>query len=149
MSGSLISELLAHWDDGRIKLYVTYKALNFRREHRDLFLDGEYLPLRSPGEFGRHLIAFARRLGDQWAIVAIPRFVAKKAAPGPLGKEMWGEGLLDIPEEAPLSWTNILTGETLEVLGTSGSKNLPLHRVFSRFPVALFRGEREASEIRR
>jgi hypothetical protein len=141
---SLIAELLAHWDDGRIKLYVTYKALNFRRAHRDLFLEGEYLPLCSSGELGGHLIAFARNIGHQWAIAAVPGLVAKKAAPGPPGKKMWGDSLLDIPAEAPISWTNIFTGETLEVPRASGPKNLPVHRIFSRFPVALLFGEHEA-----
>ncbi len=141
---SLIPELLAHWDDGRIKLYVTYKALNFRRQHSDLFLEGEYIPLNGSEESGAHLIAFARNIGDKWAIAAVPRLVARQAAPRAPGKEMWGESLLDIPAEAPLSWKNILTGETLEVLHTSGPKNLPLHRIFARFPVALLWGERKA-----
>ena len=134
---TLIPELLVNWEDGRIKLYVTYKALNFRREHRDLFLEGEYLPLFSSGERRNNVVAFSRSKADQWVLVAVPRLVAKMAAPGPLGKRVWGESVLTIPPEAPGSWTNIFTGETLETTHASETGSLPLHRVFSRFPVAL------------
>ena len=134
---NLIPELLFNWEDGRIKLYVTYTALNFRREHRDLFLEGEYLPLFSAGARRNNIVAFSRCKADQWVVVAVPRLVAKMAAPGPLGKRAWGESLLAIPPEAPRSWTNIFTGETLETAHTSETGSLPLNRVFSRFPVAL------------
>ena len=134
---TLIPELLVDWEDGRIKLYVTYKALNFRREHRGLFLEGEYLPLFSAGARKNNIVAFSRCKADQWVVVAVPRLVAKMAAPGPLGKRAWGESLLAIPPEAPRSWTNIFTGETLEAAHTSEMGSLPLNRVFSRFPVAL------------
>ena len=32
--------------DGRLKMWVTSRTLNFRRQHKDLFQDGSYLPLR-------------------------------------------------------------------------------------------------------
>ena len=135
---TLIPELLVNWEDGRIKLYVTYKALNFRREHRELFLEGEYLPLFGSGARRKNVVAFSRSKADQWVLVAVPRLVAKMAAPGaPLGKRAWGESLLNIPPEAPGSWTNIFTGETLEAPHTSEAESLPLNRIFSRFPVAL------------
>ncbi len=134
---TLIPELLVNWEDGRIKLYVTYKALSFRREHRALFLAGEYLPLFSSGGRRNNVVAFSRSKADQWVLVAVPRLVAKMGAPGPLGKRAWGESVLTIPPEAPGSWTNIFTGETLETTHASETGSLPLHRVFSRFPVAL------------
>ena len=135
---ALIPELLVHWEDGRIKLYVTYKALNFRREHRGLFLEGEYIPLSGSGARKNNVVAFSRSKGNQWVLVAVPRLTAKMAAPGaPLGERVWGESLLKIPPEAPRSWTNIFTGETLEIPRTPEPRNLPLNRIFSRFPVAL------------
>jgi (1->4)-alpha-D-glucan 1-alpha-D-glucosylmutase len=137
---TLIPELLIHWEDGRIKLYVSYKALNFRRDHCGLFLEGDYIPLFSSGARKNNVVAFSRSKGDQWVLVAVPRLTARMAAPGPLGKRAWGESFLDIPQQAPRSWTNIFTGETLEVLCTSEQKRLPLHRIFSRFPVALLSG---------
>ena len=133
----LIDEIVANWQDGRIKLYTTWKALRFRRDHRELFLEGAYLPLYARGGRGSSVIAFARSRGEDWAITAVPRLVVKTSAGGNLPR---GEGFLDLPEEAPRSWTNVFTDEILEVPGTSGHVALPLRRMFRRFPVALLRG---------
>lgn len=134
---TLLIELLVNWEDGRIKLFTTHKALNFRRDHDDLFMEGEYLPLTASGARRNNVVAFSRNKGGRWAVAAVPRLAAKISAPGPLGKRTWGDSLLNFPPESPRAWTNIFTGETLELSGTSGQRNLPLHKVFSRFPVAL------------
>ena len=39
------------WPDGRIKLFLTQRLLQFRREHADLFPRGKYLPLDASGTF--------------------------------------------------------------------------------------------------
>jgi (1->4)-alpha-D-glucan 1-alpha-D-glucosylmutase len=136
---TLLSELLLDWEDGRIKLYVTYKALNFRRKHRELFLEGEYVPLTCSGARENNVVAFIRRKENLWALVAVPRLTAKLAAPGaPLGKGVWGDSFLNMPEGAPVSWSNVFTGQPLEAVG--GGRRIPLNRVFVRFPVALLVG---------
>src|SRR6185436_10940801 len=53
--------LLKSWSDGRLKMSVMWKLLNFRRDRRQLFLDGEYIPLRVTGARSNHIVAFARR----------------------------------------------------------------------------------------
>jgi (1->4)-alpha-D-glucan 1-alpha-D-glucosylmutase len=80
---ALIKDLTANWRDGRIKLYVTYKTLTFRRANAELFQTGDYIPAG-----GR---SFARRLGDRWTL----------AVAGDLG----------LPEGAPTRWRNLFTGE--------------------------------------
>ena len=141
-SKGLIRELLSHWEDGRIKLFLTWKALNFRGKHQALFLEGEYLPLCASGAREGNIVAFARRRSDHWAIVAVPRFTTGIAAHGkpPLGRKTWGDGLLKLHPEAPSSWTNVFTGDPLEATAGAESKSLALHRVFSQFPVALLAG---------
>lgn len=151
---ALAGELLNHWDDGRIKLYLMYKTLHFRREQRELFTKGEYLALEADGQRHEHVCAFARRLGNNWALVAVPRLSVRLLNPSaespaikvPLGGA-WGDDLLVLPETAPDRWRNVLTGEELQtvaadVLGmngrpASGSKTLPLRHVFKDFPMAL------------
>src|SRR5262249_19116035 len=64
------ANLLTSWADGRLKLFVTWKLLNFRREHPNLFLEGEYIPLSVTGPSADHVIAFARRLHEDWCVVA-------------------------------------------------------------------------------
>ena len=41
--------LVEHFDDGRCKLFLTWKVLQFRREHEALFRLGDYVPLRVSG----------------------------------------------------------------------------------------------------
>jgi (1->4)-alpha-D-glucan 1-alpha-D-glucosylmutase len=47
----LLRDLLCHWQDGRVKQYLIYQTLNFRREHAELFQRGSYLPLVAAGKF--------------------------------------------------------------------------------------------------
>ncbi|HSU89791.1 MAG TPA: malto-oligosyltrehalose synthase, partial [Terriglobia bacterium] len=48
------ADLLTHWTDGRLKLWATWKLLNFRRDYPDLFLHGEYIPLHVSGPGADH-----------------------------------------------------------------------------------------------
>ncbi|HET7854193.1 MAG TPA: malto-oligosyltrehalose synthase [Candidatus Methylomirabilis sp.] len=139
---ALVSDLLARWADGRIKLFVTAKALNFRATHSELFLKGNYLPLYARGKWKERVCAFARRSEEAWAVVAVPRLLTKliKAGVFPLGGRVWGNGCLVLPEEAPGYWLNVLTDEAMEVSFAMGRKILPLKSIFRRFPVALLSG---------
>jgi len=139
---ALVPELLEGWEDGRLKLYLSWKALHFRRAHPELFLQGDYLPLYAAGRNRESVCAFARRRGNEWALLAAPRLVTRLVAVGefPLGKKVWGGGVLPLPRGAPARWRNVLTGETVAAVFLRGKKSLPLARVFERFPVALLAG---------
>lgn len=138
-TGPLIRELLERPEDGRIKLFLTWKALSFRRNQGDLFADGAYLPLSASGGSRKHLLAFARREGDRWAIAAVPRLVTRLPSPGgfPVGRQAWGSrSILVLPDGAPRHWRDVLTGGTLDAAGPGEAEGLPLHLVFRDLPVA-------------
>ena len=139
---ALIQELLAHWETGGIKLFITYKALNFRRRHLDLFLHGDYLPLTAAGEREGHLVALARRHDSRWALAAAGRFFSRLSPSGefPLGEEVWGETALLLPPEAPSEWRQVFTGVDLTTVPGSQNRSLPLKEVFKDLPVALLYG---------
>jgi len=136
---SLIQQVLNSWEDGRVKLYSTYKALNARIYYRDAFLDGQYLPLKAAGQRQEHVVAFIRHKGGKWLLVVIPRLLTKLVNVGtiPVGREVWGDDLLVLPEEVPEHWLNIFTGEKLTV--SSARNILPLYTILSTFPVALLK----------
>jgi len=137
---SLVKEMLEQWPDGRVKIFVTWKALNFRRAQRELFEKGEYLPVNGSGASKENLCAFARCRGKQWILVVVPRFLALLVDPGqwPLGRDVWGAGKIVLPRHAPLCWQNVLTGELLTASSLRrGGASLPLAGIFSTFPVAL------------
>lgn len=158
----MAKKLLASWEDGRVKLYLTYKALHFRKAYRNLFSTGEYIPVEVAGFRVEHVCAFARHLGSDWALVVVPRLLAQLQLAGQVshvddaqlvtsfltGEAVWGQSALILPEQAPVRWRNILTGEvfTLTVASVAPStegKVLLLADVFGNFPVALLVGGSE------
>lgn len=139
---SLISQLLSHWGDGRLKLYITYRALNFRKDSPDLFLKGDYLPLAAQGERGNNLLAFARKQENHWVLAAAAKFYTQLASPGqpPIGGGAWGESVLVLPPEAPGQWVDILTGKNYETGKSAKPPTLPLRSIFQHLPLALLSG---------
>ncbi len=138
----LIQCLLRSWKNGALKLYITYKALNFRKAHLPLFLQGDYLPLEARGVHARHVVAFARRFEDAWAVVAVPRFFTGLLPAGELsfGPEVWKHHFLSLPPEAPKDWVNLFTGEKIASPPRQRSESLPLARLFGNLPIALLQG---------
>jgi (1->4)-alpha-D-glucan 1-alpha-D-glucosylmutase len=135
----LLDELLASWKDGRVKLFLTYQTLNFRRGHRNLFLEGEYMPLEVRGDMQEHVCAFARRCGDEWVVAAVPRLMAGSMSFGNIGSlaQVWGTAGISLPQAAPRDWRNVLTGEKLASVAGQDFRELPLREVFAGFPAAL------------
>jgi (1->4)-alpha-D-glucan 1-alpha-D-glucosylmutase len=133
---SFCNELVESYRDGRIKLWTTLRALCLRREHRELFQTGAYLPLAAEKGKHEHVIAFARERGWERAVVAVPRFsyalMQGKTSP-PLG-DAWGEAELALPGHYGGEFENVFTGEILQ---TASSRRLLCREVFAHFPVAL------------
>ncbi len=137
---ALIQQLLNSWEDGRVKLYVTHKALNVRKSYSELFRDGEYIPLQVVRQRREHVCAFARRRQTECALVVVPRLLTRLVRVGgiPVGQDVWGEDLLLLPDGVPKHWLNVFTGEKLKVAGATNG--LKLCNILCRFPVALFIG---------
>jgi len=119
-----IDTLLRRWHDSRIKLFVTWKVLDARSRHAELFRDGTYEPI----DAGENIVAFTRRHEGDAVVVAAPRLLANLVKPGtfPIG-DFWPEASIPIAG----SWRNLFTGENLE------GDEIALRSLFSRFPVAV------------
>ncbi|TAK46440.1 MAG: malto-oligosyltrehalose synthase [Betaproteobacteria bacterium] len=94
-----LREMLATPHDGRAKLWVAWRCLALRRDRPELFAGAAYVPLAAAGERNRHVIAFARRAGDEGLIAIAGRFFASLGlAPGmaPLGAAAWRDCVLDL-----------------------------------------------------
>jgi (1->4)-alpha-D-glucan 1-alpha-D-glucosylmutase len=128
--GIQLRDLGENWSDGRLKMFVTSKLLNFRREHPDLFQQGEYIPLHVTGARADHVIAFARRLHGKWCLVAVPRLYASLSQAGslPVGQTVWQDTAIEMPPGAPASWRHVLTGDTISAPLLAGEifRDLPL-----------------------
>jgi len=126
------------WKDGRSKLYLTWKALELRRENPDLFERGEYVPLEVVGERADHIVAFARRLGGLATITIAPRLYATLALEdGTLipPSKIWADTSIELPEDlATLQFHDVFTGTLVR------TTTLPVAETLRDFPVALLAG---------
>lgn len=138
----LFHRLVTGWQDGAIKLFVTRRALNFRRSEPGLFTAGDYLPLAGRGPRYQNFVAFARKQGDAWVLAVVPRLCAHLTAPGhpPLGRSVWGQEALSLPPGAPQVWEDVFTRAALRVSPGPSGPALHLAEVFQHLPVALLSG---------
>ncbi|SMF29987.1 maltooligosyl trehalose synthase [Azospirillum oryzae] len=124
-----VSGLLERWTDGAVKLAVTRQALAVRAEMPEVFSAGEYLPLEATGDRADHVVAYARRSGEDTVLVAVPRLV------GQLGESPdWGNTAIPLPRGT--RWRNRLTGAEVE-----GGDAVMATTLFADLPVALLSQE--------
>ncbi len=112
LSSKRPEDLLQNWPDGRIKMFLTQRALHFRNEHAELFRNGDYLPLRATGTLADCCISFARRLDRHWAVVIVPRLSSRIGFP-PVG-DVWKDTAIELPGNLALErGREIFTGREL------------------------------------
>jgi (1->4)-alpha-D-glucan 1-alpha-D-glucosylmutase len=141
----LVNELLRTDYDGRIKFYVLYRLLNFRRQVPDLFTTGGYVPLEADGAKQKHVCSFMRRHQGRSVITAVPRLVVGLTGgieTVPLGDDIWKDTWIQVPGVRPdTGFRNLFTGEGLSLQERNGSVGLNLSSVFRLFPVAFLVSE--------
>jgi (1->4)-alpha-D-glucan 1-alpha-D-glucosylmutase len=139
-SRQTVHNYVEHWHDGCIKLYLIWKAIRFRRDHVDLFCDGEFVPLQSAGTNARNVTAFLRRHGNSWSLAAIPRWLSQVPTKG--NREFdWGDTSLTLPSDSPGRWNSILTQTQLASKNEGAEQHLMVGDLFQEFPVAFFHAE--------
>jgi (1->4)-alpha-D-glucan 1-alpha-D-glucosylmutase len=131
-----VTELYESIEDGRLKLYFTWKLLALRGEREALFRCGEYLPLRVMGPRADHVVAFARAQGKSTVTVAVARWFAKLNAMTvkPVG-EVWADTAVETP--GPGEWFNVLTGERVTAGDGSATTSVPASDLFRTIPWAV------------
>jgi (1->4)-alpha-D-glucan 1-alpha-D-glucosylmutase len=133
--------------DQRLKLFVTWRILQFRRQHPALFQLGGYIPLAIEGAKSKHLCAFARQSDTdaeadrRVAVVIVPRLLAELTRspaedtppPPPLGPAVWQDTEIPLGPMGPLHLRNVFTGELYDA--EHGS--IRAAEALAAFPVAL------------
>jgi (1->4)-alpha-D-glucan 1-alpha-D-glucosylmutase len=131
LSGAAPEDLLQHWPDGRIKLFLTQRLLRFRRDNAALFGAGTYLPLTVSGPFADSCVAFAREHERKWIAVIVPRLSSRVGFP-PVG-EKWKETAVQLPDSISLEGaTEIFSGRKLS------SADVPLAEAMTALPFAVY-----------
>ncbi|MDA3900213.1 MAG: malto-oligosyltrehalose synthase [Spirochaetes bacterium] len=130
------------WEErynGKIKLRLTRTLMQYRRANPDLFMSGEYLPLKVNGEYKNSVVAFIRQYGEKWLLVAVPLFMAKlcNADRDKILSFDWKDTEIILPGHAPRTWQSILKPDsTLDAVGAVG-----LNTLYSNtLPIVLYEG---------
>jgi (1->4)-alpha-D-glucan 1-alpha-D-glucosylmutase len=131
-----VRALVAHLDDGRAKLYLTWKVLSFRRDHAALFRDGDYTALGTDGDSADHVCAFARRHAERTVVTVATRWFARRVPDGALPLDgVWKNTWIEAPQVG--TYINVLTGEKNDTMMRAGKPALVLSALLAHFPVAL------------
>ncbi|MCI0623541.1 MAG: malto-oligosyltrehalose synthase [Acidobacteria bacterium] len=146
---AITRQLLGTPEDGRVKLYLTYQVMNYRRCHQDLFSRGTYTPLLAAGEKAHHVCAFIRALQEEIVVIAVPRLVVGLTGDRKehlLDAGQWRDTSLVLPGDVTgRGFRNLLTGEKVLADSRDSKPALPLAAVFQFFPVALLEQDREVN----
>ena len=117
-------------------MWITHRALAFRRGNSQLFHVEQYVPAYGAVEKQDHLVAFTRSADKQMAVVAVPRLaytLMKGEMRWPLA-DAWGNAELGLPPRAPSEFENVFTGE---IVRATPARSLLCREVFATLPVAL------------
>lgn len=142
-------ELLERIEDGHAKLYLTWRALQLRRKHPELFIEGDYTEMDAEGDRADHICAFSRRWQNQEIIVVSSRWFAGLVGEPrglPIGDAIWNNTWVLQPREKNHArsdpaqgerYRNVLTHEALQPMQTEAGVRFHTADLFRHFPVAL------------
>ncbi|HXA67563.1 MAG TPA: malto-oligosyltrehalose synthase [Bryobacteraceae bacterium] len=140
---ALMDRLMSNPCDGAIKLFITHRALRFRKDHRQLFAAGSYIPLAADGSRSNHVLAFARQWNGQTVIALVGRFFLRirNSHPAPIG-DVWSNAAILLPKRIKsASFQDVFTGQTFTADQHEGEASISLAKVFAHCPVALLFAE--------
>jgi (1->4)-alpha-D-glucan 1-alpha-D-glucosylmutase len=123
-------DLLAHWRDGRIKLFLIRTLLQLRRMHPVLFSSGGYESLAASGQHADKCLAFHRSISEAGMVVIVPRLTRSLGFP-PVG-DCWQDTVLNLPEATAGGWRDVFTG-----MDVAGVEAVPVADLFAELPFAV------------
>jgi (1->4)-alpha-D-glucan 1-alpha-D-glucosylmutase len=133
----LVQDLMYHMEDGRVKLFATWRALSVRREHPGLFEGGDYVPLAVRGDFASHVCAFARRAGGVTMVVAVARWFSDLVDEGGMldATRLAGTSV-ELPSDRP-DYIDSFTDRTVTTSSASGRTSALASDLFAAMPVTV------------
>jgi (1->4)-alpha-D-glucan 1-alpha-D-glucosylmutase len=153
----LLAELLLQWPDERIKMFVTWQALECRRRNAAACERGAYTPLTVEGARAEHVCAFARSHEGRQLLIIVPRLVLNATRCAQPSTNMfrpdgsyaiwWQETELRLPDEffrtdgtrsVPATFRNALSAREHEFQqAADGHRSIRLTELFEDCPWAI------------
>lgn len=104
----------------RLKFLYTWAGLRFRRQHKELFVGGEYLPVEVRGKREKNIVSFIRRRGEKIALVVAGRFFTQWPFGNALklSSDFWDNTELIWPKDLdlPAKLRDIVTSDTIDIV---------------------------------
>ena len=141
---SYVRDLLENMQDGRIKMYVTWRALAIRNETAAVFREGDYTPLEAHGAHADHVLAFTMSSGDKRFVVIAPRLSARLVGGNtrlPTGEDVWHDTAIHLSKWGNGTLRNVFTGEHVLTSDSDSGPDLTISSALNAFPVALLKME--------
>jgi (1->4)-alpha-D-glucan 1-alpha-D-glucosylmutase len=136
-SGDMYREMTDDLFSGEMKLWQSHVLLRERKSDPELFLEGEYIPVRITGQQRDKFLAFFRKYGSRWLLVVVPLHLAAMNRDwGSLvsGKMSWADAEIPLP-----GWCS---GQCFDILvrrKISLNDSLKLDKVFHYLPLIVLR----------
>lgn len=129
------------WEDrrsGQVKLWLTQRLFQLRRQNALLFTQGEYIPLKVRGTYKDHLLTFMRRHKRDVFLTVVPLHPAimSRAQQKDFFELDWKDTHVVLPDNVLSEWTDLLTASE-EVF----QKKLLPANVFKRMPLGILQGK--------
>ncbi|HEX3631105.1 MAG TPA: malto-oligosyltrehalose synthase [Casimicrobiaceae bacterium] len=142
-------EMFGAIDDGRLKLYATWRALALRMRRPELFERGRYVALPVAGAHAAHICAFARVHEGGSTLTVVPRLLldltARTARP-PLGA-IWADTRIVLPSRT--TYRDVLTGAIRQSSPAAKGARLAVAALFETLPVALLESTPAPDAVKR
>ena len=140
--GLPLSTMLEQGHCDWVKMSVTRTLLHLRGEFPDLFCGGEYFPLEVKGPREKNVVAFLRRQGERFAVVAASRFFTETlfGHEEPFLKLMdWKDTKILLPEEFKnrQELREMIKGDMMKTVTSDGVQALPCGSLFQSLNIAL------------
>ncbi|RZI83987.1 MAG: malto-oligosyltrehalose synthase [Rubrivivax sp.] len=134
-----LTDLRERWRDGGVKMMFTWRLLQLRSKHPDLFTRGAYQTLSVEGQGAPHVVAYARTLEAQHCVTIGSRLLYTLAggdAQALQSGQCWADTRVALPVDAPRQWRDALTGRVWTV-DDGPTASLRLSELLSCWPVAV------------
>jgi Maltooligosyl trehalose synthase len=117
-------------DASRMKMLITARILNFRRESGAMMSHSDHIRLEVSGRHRESVFAFRRSFADRDILVLVPR-LTRRLGENPVG-EAWGDTRVMLPPGSATQWRCLIHDD----VRSAGDDQLRLADVFSILPVA-------------
>jgi malto-oligosyltrehalose synthase len=130
-----VASAIERWRDGGVKTAIIARTLALRRVLAQVFVAGSYDPVTAEGPMADRVVAFLRRHEGDVVLTVVPRLSATLlASPDKLALDpaAWQGTTLRLAQDFDLK--SVLDPELPPLV----ERNVAMHRVLGRLPIALF-----------